>query len=81
MLSVNIENVTALEVLGSASEELELYSTAVFAYEAVRKLEPANIENIKSLMKVHIKTGNCEEAIRIGDVAYRANPSDDEVKH
>ncbi len=80
MLSVNIENVTALEVLGSASEELELYSTAVFAYESVRKLEPANSENIKSLMAVHIKTGNCEEAIRIGDAAYRANPSDDEVQ-
>ena len=80
MLSVNIENVTALEVLGSASEELELYSTAVFAYESVRKLEPANSENIKSLMTVHIKTGNCEEAIRIGDAAYRANPSDDEVQ-
>ena len=80
ILSVNIENVTALEVLGSASEELELYSTAVFAYESVRKLEPANSENIKSLMKVHIKTGNCEEAIRIGDAAYRANPSDDEVQ-
>ena len=46
----------------------------------MRKLEPANSENIKSLMTVHIKTGNCEEAIRIGDAAYRANPSDDEVQ-
>ncbi|MBL00259.1 MAG: hypothetical protein CMI34_02465, partial [Opitutales bacterium] len=46
MLNVNVENVTALVVLGSASEELELYSTAVFAYEAVRKLEPTNSENI-----------------------------------
>ncbi|MEC8219448.1 MAG: tetratricopeptide repeat protein, partial [Verrucomicrobiota bacterium] len=80
MLNANLENVTAFEVLGSASEELGLYSTAVFAYEAVRKLEPTNFENIKSLMAVHIKTGNCEEAIRIGDAAYRANPSDDEVQ-
>ena len=31
-------------------------------------------------MAVHIKTGNCEEAIQIGDAAYRANPSDDEVQ-
>ena len=80
MLSANLENVTALEVLGSASEELELYSTAVFAYEALRKLDPTNFGNIKSLMTVHIKTGNCEEAIRIGDAAYRANPSDEEIQ-
>jgi len=80
MLNANPENVTGLEVLGLAAEELELYSTAVFAYETVRKLEPTNFENIKSLMTVHIKTGNCEEAIRIGDAAYRANPSDDEVQ-
>ena len=80
MLNANPENVTGLEVLGFAAEELELYSTAVFAYENVRKLEPTNVENIKSLMTVHIKTGDCEEAIRIGDVAYRANPSDDEVQ-
>jgi tetratricopeptide (TPR) repeat protein len=46
----------------------------------VRKLEPTNSDNIKSLMTVQIKTGNCEEAIRIGDAAYRANPSDDEVQ-
>ena len=80
MLNANPENVTGHEVLGFAAEELELYSTAVFAYENVRKLEPTNAENIKSLMAVHIKTGDCEEAIRIGDVAYRANPSDDEVQ-
>ena len=80
ILNVNYENVTALEVLGSASEELELYSTAVFAYEAILKLEPTNYKNIKSLMAVHIKAGNCEEAIQIGDAAYRANPSDDEIQ-
>lgn len=80
ILNANPENVTGLKVLGAAAEELELNSTAVFAYEAVRKLEPTNTENIKSLMLVYIKTGNSEEAIRIGDAAYRDNPSDDEVQ-
>lgn len=80
MLSANPENVTGHKILGAAAEELELYSTAVFAYETVRKLEPKNMENIKALMSVYIKTGQSEEAIRIGDAAYRANPTDDEVQ-
>jgi len=80
MLNANPENATGHKILGAAAEELELYSTAVFAYDAVRKLEPKNSENIKSLMQVHIKTGNSEEAIRIGEAAYRANPADDEVQ-
>ncbi|MGZ0656038.1 tetratricopeptide repeat protein [Coraliomargarita sp. W4R53] len=80
MLSSNPENVTGHKVLGAAAEELELYSTAVFAYEAVRKLEPTNSGNVKALMGVYIKTGNSEEAIRIGDAAYRANPADDELQ-
>ncbi|MDQ8208710.1 tetratricopeptide repeat protein [Coraliomargarita sp. SDUM461003] len=80
MLNSNPDNVVGHKILGAAAEALELYSTAVFAYESVRKLEPNNTENIKSLMTVHIKTGNSEEAIRIGEAAYRANPSDDEVQ-
>jgi len=80
MLNSNPENVAGHKILGSAAEELELYSTAVFAYDAVRKLEPSNTENIKALMTVYIKTGQSEEAIRIGDAAYRANPADDEVQ-
>lgn len=80
MLSANPENVTVHKILGAAAEELELHATAVFAYEAVRKFEPGNSENIKSLMGVYIKTGNSEEAIRIGDAAYRANPVDDDIQ-
>jgi len=80
MLNANPENITGHKMLGAAAEALELDSTAVFAYEQVRKLEPANTENIKALMSVYIKTGNSEEAIRIGDAAYRANPVDDEVQ-
>jgi len=32
------------------------------------------------LMSVYIQTGQSEEAIRIGEAAYRANPADDEVQ-
>lgn len=80
MLSANPDNVAAHNIIGAAAEILELDSTAVFAYETVRKLEPSNTGNAKALMSVLIKTGQSEEAIRIGDAAYRADPSDDEVQ-
>lgn len=80
MLNANPENVTGHKILAAAADALELHETAVFAHEAVRKIEPKNTDNIKALMNVYIKTGQCEEAIRIGDAAYRANPSDDEVQ-
>lgn len=80
MLSSNPDNVAAHKLIGTAAEILELDTTAVFAYEAIHNLEPANTENAKSLMNVLIKSGKCEEAIRIGDAVYRANPSDDEVQ-
>lgn len=80
MLNANPENAAGHKMLGAAAEELELYSTAVFAYDSVRNLEPNNTENIKALMTVYIKTGQSDEAIRVGDAAYRANPTDDEVQ-
>ena len=80
MLGANPENVVGHKFLAEAAVELEMYSTAVFAYESIRKIEPKNSENIKSLMSVYISTGQNEEAIRVGVVAYRANPSDGEIQ-
>lgn len=80
MLKANPENATAHKLLGAAAEALELYATAAFAYETLRKYEPGNLENIKSLMSVYIETGKNEEAISVGEIAYRKNPSDDEVQ-
>jgi tetratricopeptide (TPR) repeat protein len=80
MLSANPENVLGHKFLAEAAVELEMYSTAVFAYEAIRKIEPKNSDNIKALMSVYISAGQNEEAIRVGDVAYRANPSDGEIQ-
>ena len=80
MLSANPENVVGHKFLAAASVELEMYSTAVFAYESIRKIEPKNSENIKALMSVYISTGQNEDAIRVGDAAYSANPSDEEIQ-
>lgn len=80
MLRSNSDNVAAHKMLGMAAESLELYSTAAFAYDSIRKIDPKNSENIKALMSVYITTGESEEAIRIGEAAYRANPADDEIQ-
>lgn len=80
MLNSNSQNVAAHKMLGAAAEALELYSTATFAYESIRKIEPNNTDNIKALMSMYIKAGNCEEAVRVGEAAFRANPSDDEIQ-
>lgn len=80
MLNANPANVPAHKMIGAAAEALELFDTAAFAYEEIRKIEPDNTENIKALMNVFIHVGNCEEAIRIGDAAYSRNPGDDEIQ-
>ena len=80
MLNANPSNVKAHQVIGSAAEALQLFETAAFVYEEVRKIEPKNAENIKALMSAYIHIGKSEEAIRIGDAAYHEHPADDEIQ-
>ena len=80
MLKSNPANPAAHKVLGLAAEALELHETAAFAYEEARKAEPGNSENTKALMRLYIKVGKPGEAIKIGDAAYRDNPTDDEIQ-
>lgn len=67
-------------MLGAAAEALELNETAAFAYEELNKIEPDDAEAIKSLMLAYITLGRSEDAIRIGDAAYRKHPADDEIQ-
>ena len=80
MLNANPDNVTAHKMLGAGAEALELFDTAAFAYDSVRKIDPKDTENVKALMRVYISAGKNEEAIKVGDAAYRMNPSDDEIQ-
>lgn len=80
MLRTNPHNIAAHKMLGMAAEAMELHSTAAFAYNSIREIDPKNSENIKALMSIYITTGESEEAIRIGEAAYRANPADEEIQ-
>lgn len=80
MLCSNPGNIAAHELLGEAAQALELNETAAFAYEEIYRIEPANTENVKALMEAYILIGKNEEAIRIGEAAYRAKPNDDGIQ-
>lgn len=80
LLKANPENPVGHKLLGAGAEELGLFGTAAFAYETLYKIDPDNYENIKSLMNAYIELGRAEEAIRLGEAAYRKNPADDEVQ-
>ena len=54
--------------------------TAAFAYEEIYRIEPTNTGNVKALMEAYILIGKNEAAIRIREVAYRANPNDDGIQ-
>ncbi|MFP4165827.1 MAG: tetratricopeptide repeat protein [Opitutales bacterium] len=79
MLTRDPANSVAHTLLGRAAEALELYDTAAFAYEELQKVDPSDVGNIKALMKIYIDSGHCEEAVRLGDSAYRSHPADDEI--
>lgn len=80
VLNSNPENVAAHKMIGAAAEALELYNTAAFAYDCVRKIDSKDVENIKSLMRALIEAGRTQDAINIGDGAYRQHPTDDEIQ-
>lgn len=80
LLNSNPTNVSAHKAIGIAAEALELYETAAFAYEEIHNIEPDKLENTKALMSAYMRVGKNEEAVRIGDEAYRKNPSDSEIQ-
>ena len=80
MLSANPSNIVAHKMIGAAAEALELFETAAFAYEQIRKIEPNDVGNIKALMSAYIHIGKSEDAIRIGDAAFHQHPADDEIQ-
>jgi tetratricopeptide (TPR) repeat protein len=80
LLAANPANPAGYKMLGAAAEALELKETAAFAYEELFELDKANSEYAKSLMRAYIEIGKTKQAVEIGDRAYRANPSDDEVQ-
>ncbi len=79
-LSANPANSAAHKLLAQAAEALGLRETAIFAYESIRKIEPANTENAKALMQAYIDNGQSDAAVKVGDATLRVNSSDEGVQ-
>ncbi|MEO0793704.1 MAG: tetratricopeptide repeat protein [Verrucomicrobiota bacterium] len=63
-------------LLGKASEKLELWETAVFAYEGLVQVESTD-DNSLMLANALIHAKRPKEAIAIGDQILRNNPADE----
>ncbi|MGC6423834.1 MAG: tetratricopeptide repeat protein [Lentimonas sp.] len=80
ILTADPYNPVGHRMLGVAADAQELRETAAFAYEELTKIAPDDWEAVKSLMLAYIALERNEDAIRIGDAAYRRNPADDEIQ-
>lgn len=75
MITTNPGNATAHKMLGQAATALELWETAVFAYEDIKSLEPGNLDNRIALAEALIGAGRARDAIREGDSILQEQPA------
>jgi len=80
MLEKDPGNRACHEILGAASEKLELWNTAVFAYETIRNLDPECLPNLKKLVRAYLRAGNPEKAICLVESILKSNPEDTEAQ-
>lgn len=74
------DNAAAHRLLGAAALELDLPATAVFAFSAVRSLEPTDRSNLLALGAALIKADQADEAIRLAEEMLTCEGSDAEAE-
>ncbi len=79
-IKANYTNASAHKSLALAAKELGLLETSLLAYESLFNLDQKNVQNGKTLIREYIDARKAEEAINIGDIILKNNPSDDEVQ-
>lgn len=80
LLAVDPTNIAALKSLGEAASELGWAETAVFAFDAVRELEPADHGNLLELGQAWLAAGKPAEALRVADAILKTRPVDAEAQ-
>ena len=76
LIEKNPGNVIAHEMIADAATHLGMKETVVFAYETIRKINPANIKNLKELGNAYLEFGNTEKAIETGNLILKTHPTD-----
>jgi len=87
-LAKNPYDTAALRLLGEAATSAETRAasefgwaeTAVFAYEAIRELEPTNRTNLLALGEALLAAERAVDALKIADTLLAVNPVDGEAQ-
>lgn len=69
-------NVPALKLLAEAAQGLDLPGTVVFAWEAVKELQPDDAATLLALGEAQLAVGRAKEALRTADELLRKMPQD-----
>jgi len=72
----NPYDIAALALMGEAAAALGWADTSVFAYEAIREIEPRNRANLLALGEALLTDGRHTEALRAADALLVQNPVD-----
>jgi tetratricopeptide (TPR) repeat protein len=80
LIAKNPSSTQAHNMLANAFEDLEMYTSLVFAYETIRKIQPKDIPNLKKLANAYLLSGQSDAAIETGNAILSINPSDGDAE-
>lgn len=79
-INANYSNTTAHKTFALAAKELGLVETALIGFECLFNLDQTNADNGKLLLREYLAAKKAEQAISVGDIILKNNPSDDEAQ-
>lgn len=80
LIAKSPSNIPAHQMLADAARSAGLLGTVVFAYETVKKMQPKDLVNLKSLGDAYIGNGETDKAIEMGNLIVSINPRDGEAE-
>ena len=80
LIAKSPSNIPAHQMLAHAAHLAELHGTVVFAYETIKKLQPKDLGNLKSLGDAYIENGETEKAVETGNLIVSINPRDGDAE-
>ena len=80
LIAKSPSNIPAHQMLAHAAHLAELRGTVVFAYETIKKLQPKDLGNLKSLGDAYIENGETEKAVETGNLIVSINPRDGDAE-
>lgn len=79
MLKNNPASIPGLRLLGQAAMAARFPLTAVFAFEGIREIDRANVDNLFDLGEAYLAKGDTESAVIAGEQILKLKPGDGEA--